>query len=444
MESGHDREAGGWRMLAGLLADSHLLALELLPAKASEHAAQVGFTQVLIYLADLQREVLRPLTGGRDRDVAHEAELPVDGSVAGRAYQYGTITAGAPTGSGEHHWWVPLLDGTERLGVLRITTPDEGEGENEDEGDQQEHEHEHEQTEQYMNLLASVIALIIESKQGISDAHARLTRVRPMNIAAEMQWAQMAPRTYADGRVVISAAMEPAYTISSDAYDYATAARNAHTVHLAIFDAMGHDTAAGLTAHLAIGASRNARRQGAGPVETAARIEEVLVEQFGHGRYVTGLLAELNTRTGVLTWANRGHHTPVIIRGSRWSTHLACPPGPPMGTDLALPVTLCQDQLEPGDRIVLYTDGVTEARGADDQEFGLTRFTDFLVRHHADGLPVPETLRRLVRALLDHHDGRLQDDATVLICEWLGPEPDPSARAAALVGLPYEPGPAPR
>ncbi len=314
MESGQDREAGGWRMLAGLLADSHLLALELLPAKASEHAAQVGFTQVLIYLADLQREVLRPLTGGRDRDTAHEAELPVDGSVAGRAYQYGTITAGAPTGSGEHHWWVPLLDGTERLGVLRITTADEDEHAGE-----------------YMNLLASAIALIIESKQGISDAHARLTRIRPMNIAAEMQWAQMAPRTYADGRVVISAAMEPAYTISGDAYDYATAARNAHTVHLAIFDAMGHDTAAGLTAHLAIGASRNARRQGAGPVETAARIEEVLVEQFGHGRYVTGLLAELDTRSGVLTWANRGHHTPVIIRGSRWSTHLACPPGPRWG-----------------------------------------------------------------------------------------------------------------
>ncbi|MFE1147249.1 PP2C family protein-serine/threonine phosphatase [Streptomyces albidoflavus] len=429
MESGQDREARGWRMLAGLLADSHLMALELLPAKASEHAAQVGFTQVLIYLADLQREVLRPLTG--DRDAAYEAELPVDGSVAGRAYQYGTITAGAPTGSGEHHWWVPLLDGTERLGVLRITTADE---------DGQEHAH----AEEYMHLLASVIALIIESKQGISDAHARLTRVRPLNIAAEMQWAQMAPRTYADGRVVISAAMEPAYTISGDAYDYATAARNAHTVHLSIFDAMGHDTAAGLTAHLAIGAGRNARRQGAGPVESAARIEEVLVEQFGHGRYVTGLLAELDTRTGVLTWTNRGHHTPVIIRGGRWSTHLQCPPGPPMGTDLALPVTLCQDQLEPGDRIVLYTDGVTEARGADDQEFGLTRFTDFLVRHHADGLPVPETLRRLVRALLDHHDGRLQDDATVLICEWLGPLPDPSARAAALVGLPYEPGPTPR
>lgn len=96
MESGHDREAGGWRMLAGLLADSHLLALELLLTKASEHAAQVGFTQVLIYLADLQREVLRPLTGGRDRDTAYEAELPVDGSVAGRAYQYGTITAGCP------------------------------------------------------------------------------------------------------------------------------------------------------------------------------------------------------------------------------------------------------------------------------------------------------------------------------------------------------------
>jgi serine phosphatase RsbU (regulator of sigma subunit) len=112
-----------------------------------------------------------------------------------------------------------------------------------------------------------------------------------------------------------------------------------------------------------------------------------------------------------------------------------------MGTGLGLSVTLCREQLEPGDRLVLYTDGITEARSADDREFGRERFVDFLVRHHADGLPVPETLRRLIHAVLDHHDGRLQDDATVLFCEWLGPTAAPSAEAAALAGLPYD-GPA--
>ncbi|WND32989.1 PP2C family protein-serine/threonine phosphatase [Streptomyces sp. BB1-1-1] len=107
-----------------------------------------------------------------------------------------------------------------------------------------------------------------------------------------------------------------------------------------------------------------------------------------------------------------------------------------MGTGLGLESTVCREQLEPGDRVVLYTDGITEARGADDREFGLERFTDFLVRHHTDGLPVPETLRRLVQAVLDYHDGELQDDATVLMCEWLGPAVDNTEPAAALTGLP--------
>ncbi|SCF92894.1 Stage II sporulation protein E (SpoIIE) [Streptomyces sp. Cmuel-A718b] len=66
-----------------------------------------------------------------------------------------------------------------------------------------------------------------------------------------------------------------------------------------------------------------------------------------------------------------------------------------MGTDLGVPAIPCREQLVPGNRIVLHTDGVTEARDADGHEFGLERFTDFLDRHHADGLPVPETLRRL-------------------------------------------------
>ncbi|WP_372462703.1 PP2C family protein-serine/threonine phosphatase [Streptomyces solaniscabiei] len=82
---------------------------------------------------------------------------------------------------------------------------------------------------------------------------------------------------------------------------------------------------------------------------------------------------------------------------------------------------MCREQLEPGDRILLYTDGVTETRDRHEREFGLQRFTDFIIRHHADGLPVPETLRRLMQAILDHHDGQLSDDATVLCLEWHGP-----------------------
>jgi serine phosphatase RsbU (regulator of sigma subunit) len=101
-----------------------------------------------------------------------------------------------------------------------------------------------------------------------------------------------------------------------------------------------------------------------------------------------------------------------------------------MGFELGLPVTVCREQLQPGDRLLLYTDGIVEARDADGREFGLRRFADFIIRHHASGLPVPETLRRLIHAVLTYHDGILRDDATVLLAEWNGPDPGTAPIAA--------------
>lgn len=412
--------SGGERMLAGLLAASHLMPLEALPREANEYATATGLGRVRIYLADLQHTVLRLMTGSGPDAAANPdggaAELHIDTTLAGRAYQFGQIVPATADADGQH-WWVPLLDGTERLGVLHIVAAAHDERIGED-----------------MTALASLLALIIVSKRDHSDSYARLVRTAPMAVAAEMQWSLTAPRTYADGRVVVSAVMEPAYDISGDAFDYATAGQ---VVHLSVFDAMGHDTAAGLTANLAMAACRNARRQGADLVEITEIIEKVLHDQFSDGSYATGVLADLDTVTGVLSWVNRGHLPPVLIRGGRWTTRLRCPPAHPMGTRLGLEAAVCREQLEPGDRIVLYTDGITEARRAG-TEFGLDRFIDFLIRHHADGLPVPETLRRLTRAVVEHHDGHLQDDATVLLCEWLGPTPA-DRRAAAETGLTLRP-----
>ncbi|GAA3290549.1 hypothetical protein GCM10020295_05270 [Streptomyces cinereospinus] len=225
--------------------------------------------------------------------------------------------------------------------------------------------------------------------------------------------------------MAIAAAMEPAYEIGGDAFDYAVAGDQ---VHLAVFDAMGHDSYAGLTANLAVAACRNQRRQGADLISTGERVEQVLVDHFGHDTYVTAVLAGLDTATGLLSWINRGHQPPVLIRGGRWATALSCPPAHPLGTELGLTARQCREQLEPGDRILLYTDGIIEAHDAHGREFGLNRFTDFVIRRHADGLPVPETLRRLMHAVLEHHGGRLDDDATVLCVEWRGPSRNPALR----------------
>ncbi|MBT2489672.1 serine/threonine-protein phosphatase [Streptomyces sp. ISL-96] len=407
-------------MLVGLLKASHLMPLEELPTKVAEYAPAAGLLAVDAYVCDLQESVLRRVTGeglGADEGDG-ESEFKIDGTLPGRAFQHGEVL---PTmrkaRAGEYQWWVPFLDGTERLGVLRVTTAADDD-----------------QTHTAMQSLAALMALIVVSKRENSDSHARLVRTAAMNVAAEMQWHLMPPRSYADARVMIAGAMEPAYQVAGDAFDFALAGE---VVHLAIFDAMGHDTAAGVTANLAVAACRNYRRQGARLDRTGEAIERVLTEQFAHRvRYVTAILADLDTRTGKLSWVNHGHHPPVIIRGHRWTSTVHCPPAYPLGVELGLEATLCREQLQPGDRLVLYTDGITEARSPGGEEFGLDRFLDFLIRQHADGLPVPETLRRLRHRILDYHGGNLGDDATVLILEWHGPTPYPRREVEALVGLP--------
>jgi serine phosphatase RsbU (regulator of sigma subunit) len=393
------------RMLAGLLDASHMAALEHLPSLVNRHAAEAGLHDVLIYLTDLQQDVLRLLIGrGKNAGEGPDApatEFRINTTLAGRTFQEMRILRHPGAAGDLGYWWVPMLDGTERLGVLRISAADAGKVAEED-----------------MRALASLVALLVVSKRSHSDSHARLVRTRPMHVAAEMQWTLMPPLAFACEQLAISAALEPAYEIGGDAFDYAIAD---DTVHLAIFDAMGHDASAGLTASLAMAACRNNRRQGVDLVKTSEAIERTLITEFGRAtRFVTAILAELNISTGVLTWVNRGHHPPVVIRGGRWTASLRCPPAHPMGLDLGLPIALCREQLQPGDRVLFYTDGVTEARDPNGREFGLNRFVEFIIHHNAEGLPVPETLRRLVRSMLDYHGDRLQDDATVLLAEWHG------------------------
>lgn len=389
--------SGVERMLTGLLCASDMASVERLPSLASKYAAHAGLHEVLIYLADLQQDHLLLLGDGQE----NPPSLRIDGTLAGRAYQSMRPLCVPRSGGGEETWWVPLLEGSERLGLLRARARPGGEV----------------PVPRALGDLAALVALMLVSSRGYSDSYACLVRRRSMNIAAEMQWNLMPPLTSASDEVVIGAVLEPAYEISGDAFDYAL---SGDTVHLGVFDAMGHDTAAGLTANLAVAAWRNHRREG-GQLDTVGRaIEKALTEQFAGTRYTTAVLAELQTHTGILRWVNFGHHYPALIREGHLVATLECRPGHPLGTALDLPTTVCRAQLQPGDRVLLYTDGITEARNTEGQEFGLARFVDFVIRHDAAGLPVPETLRRLIHNVLEYHHSRLLDDATVLLMEWRG------------------------
>ncbi|MEU5869913.1 serine/threonine-protein phosphatase, partial [Nonomuraea sp. NPDC047529] len=125
----------GEQMLGGLLSASQLSSLEDLPALVAEYGRSVGFSQTMIYVADLQQQVLVPLTGQRDVFGNPLETIRIDVTMAGRAFRNMEIVEArhvldpaapetaptSPAGDGPQRLWVPLLSDTERVGVLGVT-----------------------------------------------------------------------------------------------------------------------------------------------------------------------------------------------------------------------------------------------------------------------------------------------------------------------------------
>jgi serine phosphatase RsbU (regulator of sigma subunit) len=111
----------------------------------------------------------------------------------------------------------------------------------------------------------------------------------------------------------------------------------------------------------------------------------------------------------------------LLIRQGRVVGHLPCAPRPPFGLDdLQAPgePEVAVHQLEPGDALLLYSDGVVERRSTQGVDYGLDRLNDFLHTAFAAQMSPAETLRRLSNTILDFHDGTLHDDATTLLVVW--------------------------
>ena len=261
---------------------------------------------------------------------------------------------------------------------------------------------------------------IVATKTVYSDRLRRWRSNGPLTAASELLWQLLPPRTLATDRITVSAVLEPHQQVAGDAFDYNV---DGDVVDLAVFDAAGHDLRASMTTALAITAVRNARRAGEEDLAAiAARADQLIAAQPGPGQFATAVLARLNTSTGMIDVLNAGHPLPLLIRGGKVIKELGPPPRLPLGIqpppDRPITAQVQREQLEPGDRLLFYTDGVTEARDDTGAFFGEERLVELTEHAAASGLPAPEVLRRLVIAVLDHQKGQLQDDASLLIAEW--------------------------
>ena len=401
-----DLDAVTGRVLAELLSRSHLMSPGEVGDAVTEAALSLGVSAAGIYLADLQQRHLVLLSAGEGEGAD---TLPIDSTLAGRAYQTVTIQS-APVRGADHKGyqvWIPIVDGTARLGVMSLTAADVSEA-----------------TLGRYRALASLVGLMVEAKARYSDTYPQIQRSREMALQAEVIWAILPPRTLATDRVLISASLEPAYDVGGDAFDYSLLGDH---LHVSIFDALGHNLSAGLLASVGIASCRSTRRAGGSLNAIAECADDAIASSFGDGQFVTALLCDLDLVTGLFTWIPCGHPPPLLIRG-RTVKELARPPRTPLGlgsVHAADPDPVRTERLEPGDRVLLYTDGVTEGQAADGTPFGLERLSDFIIRHSSALLPPPETMRRLNRAIVDYQQGHLRDDATVILVEWQPAKPAP-------------------
>ncbi|HEY1484487.1 MAG TPA: PP2C family protein-serine/threonine phosphatase [Micromonosporaceae bacterium] len=393
-----DNDAAAWHhALTSLITAGHSLPASDLATALAEVLRPLGIGAA-VFLVDREQRTLRMLAARNQPD---REPIPIEGSLGGRAYMLVTplYAASEPT-----RVWMPIVDGTERLGVVELTLP-EG------------MDFEDPRVRADIDAMAGLLGHLVVAKTQYGDTISRARSSQAASAGAETLWRLLPPLTFTTHDLVIAAILEPCYTIGGDAYDYAVDGRRAR---IAIFDSLGHGLGAALTTTVALGASRSVRIQGADLTDMAAAVDAAITDEFDDSRFATAVLADLDLVTGVLRYINAGHPPPVLIRGGKAVTRLDAGRRMPLGlTDPH--VQVAELALEPEDRLLFYTDGFTEAHDERDEQFGLERLIDVAERHAIAGLAPPEMLRRLGHDLLDYQHGPLRDDATLLMLTWNSP-----------------------
>ncbi len=378
--------------LAEFIHRSLLVEPDSLGRLADLTAEVLGARSGRLFVADYALRQVRELRG----DGTSGEEFMLEGTIAGRAF-----ASGVEVESGDRPVivWVPLSEGSERIGLLELVFDElsSWEAASADAAD-----------------VARSMMLMIVSGRRYTDVMLQARRAQPLSEAAEAQWDLLPPLSYAGTHIKVAGILEPAYSIGGDSFDYAI---NPGRLDFAIVDATGHGLPAVLMASAVINTLRNARREHRTVDDTYRQADRRIAEQFGHSYFVTGQIATLELSSGRLTWLNAGHVLPLLVRNGSFVGELECTPSMPIG--LGGPVVqIAVEPLQSGDRVLFHTDGVSESRSPDGTLFGTERLADFLVRATMDAVSVAETIRRLSANVVAHVGAGLKDDATMLLVEY--------------------------
>jgi serine phosphatase RsbU (regulator of sigma subunit) len=235
-----------------------------------------------------------------------------------------------------------------------------------------------------------------------------------MRLAAEIQQL-LRPRTShagayceAVGRTISCRA------IGGDFFDYGNLRDGRFA--FAVGDVAGKGPPAALLSTLVLGILADQRRDLRSPAESVKRLNEALALRSIEGRYVTLLCGEL-TCDGQLTYCNAGHNPPLVV-GGRDVRRLEAG-GPPAGMFGEAGYDEDIVRLAPGDRVIVYSDGVSEAESPEGDEFGEQRLVE--VAESSKEMSAAGLVEAIVRSVHLFAAGRPQgDDITALVVAYCG------------------------
>jgi serine phosphatase RsbU (regulator of sigma subunit) len=239
----------------------------------------------------------------------------------------------------------------------------------------------------------------------------RLSLKGELEIAREIQLALLPRGTYTSGDVEISGLTKPANTVGGDFYDVLPQSDGA--IVLTLGDVAGKGSPAALLMALLLAAFRTLVEERLAPAVLVSRLNVQICRHSPASRFITLVYAVYEPASGCLRYVNAGQNPPLIRRRDGRFEKLA-------GTGIALGLfdhstyEAAETTLEPGDMIVLYSDGITEAEnpaGQPLEESGLE-----LVVERCAGMPASTVTTEVLAAVQAHANrARFADDLTILV-----------------------------
>jgi len=302
----------------------------------------------------------------------------------------------------------PVVDGTrvllpltvwgDRLGVLRVALAQPAGRELTDE----------------LATIAGELAMALRTAAQDTDRYRQVTRRQRLTMAAELQWDLLPGRSLNGERFRLAGALEPAYAMYGDHYDWSV---TGDRLTLTVLNGHGDGIEAALLTTVAVNAMRNARRSGAGIVEQAELASDAVYSRYGGAAHVATLLLEIDLSDGFVEAVDAGSPRAMIAHQGEIR---------PVTLEQQLPLGMFGDgryetqkfQLQPGDRLLVVSDGVHSAAPGGRAAYGDAALLTTLRRTRLQ--PPTEAVSTVVRGLREYHSGAdLEDDAVIVCLDWL-------------------------